>query len=211
MQEAILKAIQKIKKSSKKRNFIQTFDLIVNLRDIDVKKPENRFSEDLELPHGKGKESSIVIFGDAIRGVEAKIIKGKEIEKIAKSAREIRKLANSTDFFLAEPQLMPIIGRYLGKFLGPRGKVPRVIRGDVKALIEMYKKCVRVKLKDSPVVQCAVGNEEMEDEKIAENIETVLNFLKEKLPKGEQNIKEVLLKLTMGKPVRIEYGKGRKS
>lgn len=212
MKESILEAIKEVRKNAKKRNFVQTFDLIVNLRGIDVKKPENRFVECLELPHGKGKESNIVIFADALKELDVKIIKGKEIEKIAEKKREIKKLAKNTDFFLAEPQLMPIIGRYLGRFLGPREKMPIVIRGDVKTMIETLKKSIRIKLKESPVIQCPVGKENMEDEKVAENIESVINFLKEKLPKGEGNIKKILLKLTMSKPVEVKIsGKGRKS
>ena len=44
----------------------------------------------------------------------------------------------------------------------------------------------------------------MEDEKVAENIKAVLEFLESKLPKGKGNIASVLLKLTMSKPVKLE-------
>ncbi|MBI4174363.1 MAG: hypothetical protein HY517_01860, partial [Candidatus Aenigmarchaeota archaeon] len=43
--EAIAKA-----RDGEKRKFSQTFDLIVNLRNIDLKKPENKFSKDIILP-----------------------------------------------------------------------------------------------------------------------------------------------------------------
>ena len=207
----ILECVKKVRESAKKRNFIQTFDLIVNLRGIDPKKPENRFSENIKLPFGKGKEVKIVVFSDSAKDIDAKVIRSKEIEKIAKNKREVKKLVKNTDFFFAEPQLMPIIGKFLGKFLAPRGKMPIVIREDLRSLIEEYKKYIRIKLKDSPVIQCAVGSEKMKDEEIAENISAVLDFLKEKLPKGIVNIKNIYLKLTMSKPIEVEiHGKRRK-
>jgi large subunit ribosomal protein L1 len=210
MQE-ILELIKKVRGISKKRKFVQTFDLIVNIRGVDLKKPENRFSEIIELPYGKGKEVKMVIFSDMAKDIDAKVIKGKEIEEMAKNKREIKKLVKNIDFFFAEPQLMPLIGRFLGKFLAPRNKMPIIIREDLKALIERYKKCVRINLKTSPIVQCAVGTENMKDEEIVENILAVINFLKERLPKGENNIGKIYLKLTMGKPVEVDLlGKRRK-
>jgi len=43
----------------------------------------------------------------------------------------------------------------------------------------------------------------MPDEKLKQNVEAVLNELEKVLPKGKQNIKDVLIKLTMTKPVRV--------
>jgi large subunit ribosomal protein L1 len=99
---------------------------------------------------------------------------------------------------------MPTIGKVLGQFIGPKGKLPKIITGDVKSLVENYKKSVRIRIKDAPVVQCSVGKENMGDEKIVENIETVLKALETKLPKGKNNFKEMFVKLTMSKPVKVE-------
>ncbi|MEM5882650.1 MAG: 50S ribosomal protein L1 [Candidatus Aenigmatarchaeota archaeon] len=204
MKEKILEKIKELRKRSKKRNFVQSFDLIINLKELDPKKPENKITEDVVLPHGRGKEARIVIFSDTIKNVNAEVLTSVDIEKIAKNKREVRKLTRSVDFFLAEPKLMPLVGKHLGQFLGPRGKMPKIITGNVEKLIEDYKKSVRIKIKDSPVIQCLVGKENMKDEEIAENIEAVIEALKAKLPKGKQNIGDVLLKLTMSKPIRIE-------
>jgi large subunit ribosomal protein L1 len=207
MKEKIAEKIKELREKSKKRNFVQSFDLIINLKELDVKKPENKITEDIVLPYGRGSEAKIVVFSDTIKDVDAEVLTSADIERIAKNKREARKLARDTDFFLAEAKLMPLVGKYLGQFLGPRGKMPKIITGDVKKLVENYKKSVRIRIKDSPVVQCMVGKENMKDEEIAENIEAVIEGLKAKLPKGEQNIKEVLLKLTMSKPIKIEVKK----
>lgn len=207
MEEKILEAIKKLREISKKRNFVQTFDLIVNLKEIDMKKPENRINEEVILPHGKGEDSKVVVFSDTLKELDVKILRSSDIEELGKDKRKARKIIKQTDFFLAEPQLMPKIGKSLGQFLGPRGKMPKIISGDIKKQIESYKKSIRIRTKDSPVIQCAIGKENMEDRKVVENVKTVINFLKERLPKGGKNIKEVLLKLTMSKPVKIEVKK----
>jgi large subunit ribosomal protein L1 len=205
--EKILEAIKELREKSKKRNFLQTFDLIINLKEFDGKKPENKINEDFVLPHGKGEEAKVVIFSDTIKEAKAEILRSFDLEKLAKDKRSLRKLAKSTDFFLAEPQLMPLIGKTLGQFLAPKGKMPKIISGDVEKMVENYKKSVKIRIKDSPVIQCAVGKENMKDEEIAENILAIINFLKEKLPKGAGNIGKVLLKLTMSKPVEIKVKK----
>jgi large subunit ribosomal protein L1 len=201
----ILDAIKKAREISKKRNFEQTFDLIVNLRAIDTRKPENRINEIVELPYGIGKEIKVVVFSDEIKELEgAEIISSKEIEEIAKNKRLAKKLAKNTDFFIADPKLMPIVAKNLGRFLAPRGKTPRPIVGDVKKMVESLKKSVRIRIKDAPVIQCPVGSEKIKDEEIEANIIKILKFLEERLPKGKANIKNVIIKLTMGKPVKVE-------
>ena len=200
----ILEAIKKAREVSKKRNFEQTFDLIVNLKGIDTRKPENRINEIVELPYGIGRNIKIVVFSDEIKDLEdSEIINSKEIDEIAKNKRLAKKLAKSTDFFIADPKLMTIVAKSIGKFLAPRGKTPKPIVGDVKKMIESLKKSVRIRIKDAPVIQCAVGTESMKDEEIEANIIKILKFLEEKLPKGKANIKNVIIKLTMGEPAKV--------
>ncbi|MHA1742868.1 MAG: 50S ribosomal protein L1 [Candidatus Heimdallarchaeota archaeon] len=205
MDEKILAAIKELREKSKKRNFVQSFDLIVSLKEIDVKKPENRFTEDVILPKGRGEDAEVVVFSDSVKDVGCKVLTSEDLSKLAKDKRSAKKLVASTDFFLAEAKLMPVIGKALGMYLAPRGKMPKVfVGGDVKKLVDNCKKSVKVKIKDSPVVQCLVGKENMKDEDVVENVKEVIKFLEGKLPKGKHNIKKILLKLTMGKPVEIE-------
>jgi len=204
MTEKILQTIKELKEKSKKRKFPQTFDLIINLKEINLKKPENKFTEDLVLPQGKGKETEVIIFNDSIKTEKCKILTTEDIQKLAKNKREAKKLVRHTDFFLSEPKLMPLIGKTLGIYLGPQGKMPKLITGNVEKLIENYKKSIKIKVKDSPVIQCPVGNEQMKDEAIVENINAVIKFLEGKLSKGKHNIGRILLKLTMSKPIKIE-------
>jgi large subunit ribosomal protein L1 len=204
MKEKILKAIEEVRKNSKKRNFPQTFDLILSLKEFDVKKPENKFTEDIILPNGRGEDAKIVVFSDTLKDLDCEVLTSADIEKYSKNKREAKKLVKNTDFFFAEPKMMVLVGKTFGQYMGPSGKLPKVIVGDINKTIKDYKKAVRIRIKDAPVIQCAVGKENMKDEEVAENVEAVLKAVEAKLPKGVRNIKNILLKLTMGKPVRIE-------
>jgi large subunit ribosomal protein L1 len=99
-----------------------------------------------------------------------------------------------------------LVGKTLGTVLGPRGKMPRPVppKGSVQPFVEMSKKMVRVKVRDSPVIHVPVGTEVMKDEEVMKNVIAIINFVREKLPKGGANIKSALLKLTMGRPVKLK-------
>lgn len=184
MEEKFLQAIKELKEKSKKRNFPQSFDLIISLKEFDIKKPENKFTEDVVLPHGRGKEAEVVVFSDSVKDVDCKVLTTEDVNKLTKSKRDAKKLISETDFFLSEPKLMPTIGKVLGAYLAPKGKMPKMFTGgEIKSLVKNYKKSVRVRIKDSPVVQCLVGKEDMKDEEVIENVEEVIRALEAKLPK----------------------------
>jgi large subunit ribosomal protein L1 len=210
--EKILNAIKELREKTKKKKFSQSFDLIISLKEFDLKKAENKFSEDVVLPHGKGRESSIVVFADNVKDPGTDVFTTEQVNELAKNKRKAKKLVSETDFFLAEAKLMPVVGKVLGQFVGPRGKLPKIITGDVKALVKNYKKSVRIRIKDAPVIQTIFGKEDMKDEELAENAEAVLKFLETRLPKGKSNIGKIMMKLTMGKPLKVDaYGQTKES
>jgi len=198
----IEEAIENLKKE--KRNFDQTFDLIINLRNIDLKKPENRITKEIALPHGKGKDAKVGIFSDKFGIGKA------EIEKLAKNKKDAKKLAKEYDFFIATADLMPLIGKSLGRFLAPRGKMPQPIppiftKEQIDKIIEKKKKSILVRVKTSPQIQVPVGKQSMDTKAIKENVQHVLKEVIAALPKGRAQIKDVYLKVTMSKPIKIEW------
>ncbi|HEC96127.1 MAG TPA: 50S ribosomal protein L1, partial [Euryarchaeota archaeon] len=56
----IMKAVEEALKKSKKRNFVQSIDLAINLKDVDMKNPANRIDMIVELPHGRGSKPAKV-------------------------------------------------------------------------------------------------------------------------------------------------------
>jgi large subunit ribosomal protein L1 len=132
-----------------------------------------------------------------------------EIENLAKDKKGARKLAQQYDFFIAEAPLMPLVGRALGSFLGPRGKMPTPVppNAPIDQVILNHRKMVRVRMREQPVLSCRVGTEAMPDEKLVENIQAVVSRIEQKLERGFKNIGEILVKGTMSKPVKISLAK----
>lgn len=202
---SILKKVKEVRESSKKRNFNQRFDLIINLRGLDLKKTEERIDEIFKLPHGSGKKSRITLFSDEVKEVKScRVINSSEMEKIVGDKKSIKKLISETDFFLSEPRLMPVVGRHLGRFLAPKGLMPKPVVGDLGKAVKDRQDGVKILVKKQPVIQVPVGSEDMKDKDIADNVKAVLDFLKSKLPRDKENLKSVHLKLTMGKPIKLE-------
>jgi len=201
----VLEKIKEVREKSKKRNFNQRFDLVINLKELDMKKAESKIDELFVLPKGIGKDASITLFSDSAKKMEGcTILSGSEMEKMSKDKKEIKKLISQTDFFLAEPKLMIIAGKHLGKFLAPKGKMPKPVTGNVEKTIEDTKKSIKISAIKYPIIHTVVGSEKMDDKDLEENIKTLINFLKNRLPKGKNNIKNVYLKLTMGHPIKLE-------
>lgn len=197
----ILDAIKFLKENSKKRNFVQSFDLIINLKNIDLKKPENRISKEVVLPH-ICKETSVCIISDSIKDENA--ITKNDILEFERDKKKAKQFITKYDFFLCEAPLMPLVGKILGRYLGPKGKMPKLfLPGRLEQSIEETKRSVRIRIKDSPVIQCIIGKEDMNDNQLVENIETVIDAVKKALPAKVQ-IKNILLKLTMSKAVKLD-------
>ncbi|MDK2781932.1 MAG: large subunit ribosomal protein [Archaeoglobi archaeon] len=208
--EKLVEAVKKAIEQAPERRFEESVDLAINLKDVDLNKPQNRIDEQIILPHGRGKEPKIAIFAKGELALKAKelgliVINPDEIEELAKEKKRMKKLASEVSFFLSDTQYMPLIGRHLGIILGPRGKMPIPVppNADLKAIVERLRKTVRVRSRNNPTFHVPVGTRSMPPEKIAENIEAVLNRIESKLERGAQNIRSVYVKTTMGPAVRV--------
>lgn len=213
--DKLKEAIKKLKETSKKRNFSQSFDLIVNLKDLNLKKPEEQIEQFIPLHYSKGKVSKICalvgaeLIDDAKQSMDF-AIHSDDFEKY-KDKKAVKKLASEYDWFIAQATVMPKVAQVFGRVLGPRGKMPNPKAGCVvppKAalapLAEKLKKTIAARAKVAPIIQVTVGKEDQKEEEIIDNIITIYNALIHKLPKEQHNIKNVLLKMTMGKPVKLE-------
>lgn len=211
MKQEILEAVKKAKEEAKPRNFTQSVDVVITIKDLDVRKPENRIDEEVFLPNGRGKPVKIAFIADGELALLAKnagadlVISKADLEELGKDRKEAKKMANRHDFFVAQADMMPLVGRFLGPVLGPRKKMPKPVPASAKPepLMEKLKGTVKVRIKDQPVVQALVGSQEMGDEEIADNIEAVLGVLDQKLEKGRNQIKSMYVKTTMGPITRV--------
>lgn len=208
--EKIIEVIKKARED-KKRNFKQSFDLAINLKNIDLKKPDNRIKTEVKIPNGIGKEIRIGVIVDSLLTQANKIenvlvIKKEQLEVFGKNKKEARKIARQCKYFLAEAPLMPAVGRALGPILAPRNLMPLPIpvNAELANFVEEKRNVLKIQLKDSPTIHVGVGTEEMDDQKIAENVDAIIKNVITKLPKGKEQIKNFVIKLTMGKPVKFK-------
>ena len=206
----LIDLIKKLQAESKQRKFVESVELAVNLKDIDLTNPKNRIQEEIILPNGRGKPVKVGLFGGSEMAVKAKgvadiVIQPEDIETLAGNKAKAKKFANSADFYVAEAPLMPTIGKRLGAVLAPRGKMPKPIPpgSDPKAAIEKLRSSVTARTKDRKTFHMPIGTKDMPPEKLAENLDAVLKRLMTKLERGKQNIQSAYVKTTMGPSFKV--------
>ena len=201
--EEVIRALGELRKLEKKK-FSQTVDLIINLKNFDIKR------ESVNI---------VVTFPFKFREIKAAAFltaKSKIIDTITKAdferykGKNAKKLVKSYDFFIAHASLMPSIATNFGKFLGQAGKMPSpqlgiITKEDDATINETLSKAsgsVKIKTKE-PSLKLAVGKESMKDEEIAENAILAYNAVMNALSKKKENIRSVLIKFSMSKPVKL--------
>jgi len=208
-------AIVEAKNKAKQRKFSQSMDLVVNFKGIDFNKPDTKLSIDVVLPKGRGKPKKIaLICGDELasksKGLVDTIIPIKDLEKMASNKKALKRLADQTSFFFAQIDAMPLVGRFLGQALGPRGKMPKPVppTADLKAPVERARNTISIKTKGKnlPVVHAGFGTEEQSDEDLEANALAVIEAILSKVPQGKANIKSILVKATMGPAILVTGG-----
>ncbi len=208
--QEIEQAVTRALEESPPRNFRETVDLAINLRDLDLNDPSNRVDESVVLPEGTGQETSIVVFAEGETAVRAEevaddVLDSDDLEDLGDDDSQAKDLAEATDFFIAEESMMQDIGRYLGTVLGPRGKMPDPLSpdDDVAEVVERLKNSVQLRSGDRRTFHTRVGAEDMSAEDIAQNIDVILRRLHADLEKGPMNIGDVYVKTTMGPAVEV--------
>ena len=211
LEKELKKALEHLRKEKEKK-FNQTVDLIINLQKYDLKKsPLNLF---VLLPH-KVKEKKICAFLES---------KQKNLDTITKDEfkkysdkKELKKMVNKFDFFISEASLMAGVATAFGRALGPVGKMPspqlgiiaNVNEKEINEIKNRINRSVKVKTKESSI-KLAIGKQSMKDEEIIENILSVYNAVLKAMPKGKDNIKNIEIKFTMTKPVKISEDGAKK-
>ena len=204
----LLELVKKARAATKERKFKESIELIVTFKDIDVKKGF-AINEIVQLPKTSSPATvCIIATGDMNqKAKEAKadtVIGTEELAKYGANKRESRKFINKHDFFLADTKVMPVVGKTLGQLLGPRGKMPTPVPFDasIEAFIQRFRSCIKVRSRASLSVSSKIGDVSMDDADLVINALAVLHAIEKHLPNGEKNMKKILIKTTMGKPVK---------
>ena len=200
--------IKEAKQNTRGRKFKQSIELIINFKDIDVKKGF-ALNEVVQLPK-TSSPATVCVMATGDMGLKAKqanadaVVGTEDLEKFAANKRESRKFINKYDFFLADTQVMPLVGKTLGQLLGPRGKMPTPVpfNAPIESFLSRFRSSIKVRTRASLSVSCKIGDESMADGDLAVNANAVLSAVEKKLPNGDKNLKRIMVKSTMGKPIK---------
>jgi len=204
----LVEMIKAVKENAKQRKFKQALEIIITFKDIDVKKGF-ALNEIVQLPK-TSSPAAVCVMATGEMSVKAKAAKAdavigtEDLDKFAANKRESRKFINKYDFFLADTKIMPVVGKVLGQLLGPRGKMPVPVPYDapIESFLQRFRSSIKVRVRSSLSLACKFGDETMDDADLAVNAHAIVSAVEKKLPNGEKNIKKIMIKTTMGKPMK---------
>lgn len=193
-------------RKNEKRNFDQGIDLIVNLKGIDVKK--DNVSTIIKIPFNI-KDKKVCGFLTKKSNLVKTIFQPDFIKY--KDKKLLKNLVKEFDFFIAVASLMPTVATTFGKILGPAGKMPSPQLGilmkeddeSIKQLLDNISTSVKIRVKEASI-KIIVGKESMKDEQILANINAFYQGIVSALPNKKENVKNIMIKLTMSKPIKVE-------
>merc|ERR1712177_113523 len=171
---------------TKKRNFMETVDLQIGLKNYDPQK-DKRFSGTVKLKHIPRPKFKVCVLGDQQHCDEAK---SKGIACM--SADDLKKLNKK-------------IPRLLGPGLNKAGKFPALLthNDNMEAKVIDLKSTIKFQMKKVLCLNVAVGNVAMSDDELVFNIHLSINFLVSLLKKHWQNVRSLYIKSSMGPAIRL--------
>lgn len=201
--------LKKAREATPKRNFAQSAEITLVLKDIDVKKGFS-VNEIVVLPNPTKKGASLCMLSTGDMGSRAKkagvdlVMEPDTLDRIGTNRREARKIVRSYDFFLADATLMSSVGRSIGQFLGPKGKMPTPVPygAPIENIAKRLRSSTRIRSKNQLNMSTKIGDESMTDEQLVANASAVIASVETKLPQGDKNLRNAIIKFTMGKALK---------
>ena len=207
--EQIAKGIEQALTDRKKREFVESLDLQVMLRDYDPDK-EKRFNSATTLNHNVKSSLKVCVIGTIGHVEEAKELgfEGTLVDDLKKFNNEpklIKKWARKFDSILVTDSKNKDVTKLIGRYITSIGKLPVTIteREKVKDKVAEMLKTIRFRVKKVPWLAQSFGVDNLSQDDLRQNLTKSINFLISLLPKGWQNIKTVHIKTTMGRPVQL--------
>lgn len=209
----VVPKIKELRELSPKRNFAQSLDIIVNLQQIDLKKPEHKVDLGIVMPTPiKAKPIKVCAIVDKsmahAEDVFDYVLYNEDMMAMKGDLKKIRTITHNYDKFVVQAAYMPQFAQVFGKYLGPMNKMPSpklgMVINEKTPLQELYdklQKTVHLQTKKNLVLQSSIGTENETDEELAEKIAQIYQTLTQSLVNHENNIKNVAIKFTMSKVV----------
>ena len=199
-------AVQVIKKVATAK-FDETIELHIRLG-IDPRKSDQTVRGTTVLPHGTGKSPRVIVFtkGDKIASAEAA---GAEAAGAEDLVARVKEGWADFDIAVASPDMMGLIGRDLGRILGPRMPNPKagtVTPDVVKAVTELKSGKVQYRADKLGIVHSSIGRASFSEEKLHENLRVLVDAIVRARPSTAKGtyLRSITLSSTMGPSVKID-------
>ena len=203
-------ALKLAKQYNGSKKFNQTIDVCVTVRQMDFKKQENKIKETVYLKNSGGLKKKVFVIGKNLclsaKDIADKVYNEKDYNELEKDKKKIKIFSKSYDYLIAEPNYMLKIAKSMGRILGPLGKMPMPLPPtvDPKPTIKKLKNSIMIMSTQNQAIQFTIGKENTEENILKENYYSIINVLKNKFPHGSQNVKNIYLKTSMGKKIKLE-------
>ena len=203
-----LEDASKIVKDISKLKFDPTVDIAVRLG-VDPRKANQMVRGTVSLPHGTGKDVSVLVLCSPDKEPEAKEA-GADYVGLDEFIDKIKKGWTDVDVIITMPSVMGKVGA-LGRILGPRGLMPNPKTGTVTMNIGQAVKDVKAgkidfKVDKYGIVHAAIGKASFESNQIVDNAKELIAALVKLKPSSAkgQYVKSVTLSSTMSPGVKVE-------
>ncbi|MXR13452.1 50S ribosomal protein L1 [Mycoplasma flocculare] len=203
-------AMELVKKTSYTK-FSGSVDLAIRLN-LDTRKADQQLRGAVVLPYGTGKNIRVLVATDSAEIATKSLKAGADLIYSTAELEANLKIDNfNFDILVAEPKLMPILGRY-GKKLGPKGLMPNPKTGTVspnpeKAVAEIKKGKANYRADKYGIIHSLIGKTNMEASHLVENAKTLLQLIRRLKPntvKGNY-FKNLTVSASMGPSIKIKY------
>ena len=190
--------------------FDETMDLAIRLG-VDPRHADQMVRGTVELPHGSGKTSRVLVFasGEKIKEAEeagADHVGGEEL------AKKVEGGWLDFDAVVATPDMMKAVGK-LGRVLGPRGLMPNPKSGTVtfevgQAVTAIKAGKIEFRVDKAGIVHAPFGKASFSAEQLEENARAVMAALIKARPSAAKGkyIRSASVSSTMGPGVKIAEG-----
>ncbi|CAM3585542.1 50S ribosomal protein L1 [Marinicrinis lubricantis] len=209
-QEALYEAreaMELVKKASTAK-FDETVEVAVRLG-VDPKKQDQAVRGVVVLPHGTGKTKKVLVFAKGDKAKEAEAA-GADYVGDQDMINKIQQGWFEFDVCVATPDMMSEVGK-LGRLLGGKGLMPNPKAGTVtfdvaKAVQEIKAGKIEFRLDKAGQIHAPLGKVSFEEDKLAENLNTLLDALQRAKPAAAKGtyLKNVAVSSTMGPSVRVK-------
>jgi large subunit ribosomal protein L1 len=199
-------ATQIVKRNANAK-FNETVEVHIKLG-VDPKKSDQNVRGTVNLPHGTGRVVRVIAFarGDAAKAAQEA---GADVVGEADLIERVKGGFAEFDVAVATPDMMPSIGKELGRILAqkmPNPKAGTVSPNIAQAVRDIKAGKVEYRLDKTGIVHTIVGKANFEDQQLTENFSALLDAIVRAKPSAAKGtyLKSITLTSTMGPGVKVD-------